>query len=539
LVPLHIHSYYSLLSGTASIEEIITYAAANKFKSIALTDTNSMYGLVKFAKIAAANNIKPILGAYIDDPFNPSESALFLARNFEGYSMLCKIITWRHLREDFVLKEIINSAGNDLFVIISSIALLSEIKIRENIYGGLSLTKNDRKNSRELYLYCKKKNIKYSFAQPMFFLKREDYGLHKVLTAIKHRKNVDSLAKSELVDEEYLFLSSKEINSIASTIPESLLATEYIADNCNVDLGIGKYKYPKYQLPPEETSSYDYLRKVSIANLPLRYDPVTEEARERLEFELDIIHDMHFSDYFLICWDIIKEAHSRGIFTLGRGSAAASIVSYLLGIADVDPVKYDLYFERFLNKSRSNPPDIDIDFSWKERDEMIRYVFDKYGYENVAMISTYVTFRAKSAFRETAKAFGFSEEEVSKISKQLPWTDARNLENISEKFPEAASLDLSISPWKEIIDIAVRMDNFPRHLSIHPSGIIITPRPVNNFTALEYASNKGLGLIITQLDMYGVEDMGLIKIDLLSQRSLGVLRDTLTNISRNISKKKK
>jgi DNA polymerase III alpha subunit len=200
-------------------------------------------------------------------------------------------------------------------------------------------------------------------------------------------------------------------------------------------------------------------------------------------------------------------------------------------------LNYNLYFERFLNKGRSSPPDVDIDFSWKERDEIVKYVFEKYGYENVAMISTHVTFRARSAFRETAKVFGFSDREISKYSKYIPWTNAQNLPNISALFPESRSLDFSKEPWKTIINIASRLAGFPRHLSIHPGGIIITPSPITDYVSLEYASNKGLGLIITQPDMYSVEDIGLIKIDLLSQRSLGVLRDTMMKLNKSGRKK--
>ena len=221
--------------------------------------------------------------------------------------------------------------------------------------------------------------------------------------------------------------------------------------------------------------------------------------------------------------------------TIGRGSAANSLVSYCLGLTEVDPVKYNLYFERFLNKGRNSPPDVDIDFSWKERDEIVRFVFEKYGYENVAMISTHVTFRARSAFREVAKAFGISNQEITKYSKFIPWTSAENLPNLAQIFPEAKNLNLNIEPWKTIVNIATKIARFPRHLSIHPGGIVIAPKPITNYTALEYAKNKGLGLIITQPDMHGIEDLGLVKIDLLSQRSLGVLRDTMNKLNKNNS----
>jgi DNA polymerase III alpha subunit len=220
---------------------------------------------------------------------------------------------------------------------------------------------------------------------------------------------------------------------------------------------------------------------------------------------------------------------------IGRGSAANSLVSYCLGFTEVDPIKHNFYFERFLNRGRLSPPDVDLDFSWKERDQIIKYVFDKYGYDHVAMISTTVTFRARSAFREVAKAFGISQSEISTYSKFIPWTSAKNLDRLSEKFPEAKSLNFENEPWKSIVKIASQLSRYPRHLSIHPSGIVITEKPITNYLALEFAKNKGLGLIVTQPDMYPIEDYGLIKIDLLSQRSLGVFKDTMNKINRDFN----
>ena len=250
---------------------------------------------------------------------------------------------------------------------------------------------------------------------------------------------------------------------------------------------------------------------------------------------MDVIRERNLTDYFLVVLDILHEAKKRGMLHIGRGSAANSIVSYALGFTDIDPIEHNLFFERFLNKSRSSPPDIDIDFSWKERDEIIKYVFEKYGYDKVAMISTHVTFRARSAFREVAKVFGIPDGEITKKSKFIPWTDARNLPNVPELFPEARSLSFNDEPWKTIVNLASRLANYPRHLSIHPGGIVIAPQPITKYVALEFAKNKGLGLIITQPDMHGVEDLGLVKIDLLSQRSLGVLRDTIAMIKFNNS----
>jgi DNA polymerase III alpha subunit len=302
--------------------------------------------------------------------------------------------------------------------------------------------------------------------------------------------------------------------------------SEYVASQCNVDLKLNDYKYPSFpQLKSE--SSVSMLSRVATEGLKKRYETIDEKVFRRLKYELQVIDELNFSDYFLIVWDIVQEAKKRGMITIGRGSAANSLVAYCLELTQVDPVRQNLYFERFLNKARSNPPDVDIDFSWKERDEIVKYVFEKYGYERVAMISTTITFRARSAFRETAKAFGISDREITKFSKKIPWTNASNLPKISEMFPESRDIGLDKEPWKSIVKLASRIANFPRHLSIHPSGIVITPTKITDYCALEYAKNKGLGLIITQPDMYSIEDLGLIKIDLLSQRSLGVLRDTM------------
>ena len=251
-----------------------------------------------------------------------------------------------------------------------------------------------------------------------------------------------------------------------------------------------------------------------------------------MEQELSVIQESNFTEYFLIVWDIVNEAKKRGMMLIGRGSAGNSLVAYLLGFTQIDPIKHNLFFERFMNKARKSPPDIDLDFSWKERDDIVKYIFEKYGYDHVAMISTTVTFRARSAFRETAKAYGISEREISRYSKKIPWTNAGNLPGITKRFPESRNLGFDKEPWKSIINLSSRIGNFPRHLSIHPSGIVITPERMTNYCALEYAKNKGLGLIITQPDMYSIEDLGLIKIDLLSQRSLGVLRDTMDVLNR-------
>ncbi len=539
MLTLHTHSTYTFLKGTIPYERLIELAQQYGSKYLALTDTNGMYGLIQFAKLAEEKGIKAILGALIDDPEDSEISLLLLAKNNAGYSKLCKIITTRKLKDDFKVSDLLNEDVSNLFLITSSIKLLrnkkEKIKQLPNFYIELIVTDKLKKRTRELYQFAKNNKIKFIASQPAYFETKEDFLLHKVVTAIRKNTTIDNVDESLLVDDEFYFHSPDEIKKIWSKLPEALKNIEYIVNNCNVDLKFGEYKFPVYPLPAGKNASA-LLRELAYDGLKQKYKPLSQKAINRLEYELGIIEELGFSNYFLIVWDIIKEAQKRRIITIGRGSAADSLVSYCLGFTQVDPIKHNLYFERFLNKGRKDPPDIDLDFSWKERDEIVKYVFDRYGYDKVAMISTTVTFKARSAFREVAKAFGIPNAEISKYSKFIPWTSAKNLKNLNENFPEAQSLDFSQEPWKQIVDIASRLSGFPRHLSIHPGGIIITPKPITDYVALEYAKNKGLGLIITQPDMYPIEYAGLIKIDLLSQRALGILRDTMNAINNNNEK---
>jgi DNA polymerase III alpha subunit len=537
MIPIHVHSNYSLLEGVITIEELVEKAAEYNLEAIALTDTNSMAGLITFFKKATECGIKPILGTYIDEPENKYDSALFLARNIGGYADICRIITSRKLKTGFSLAGLLQDYFPNLFIIIHSHGLLCKVPPYDNIFAELIISNEQRKReSRQLYKTALTRNIKVVASNPVYFASPEQYLLHKIVTCIKQRKMLSTISPGDLVDAEFYFKNPSFLYKEWSRIPSAIENIYYIAENCNVDLMLGKYKYPT--LPEiKDDNPFSFLWKLTNEGLEKRYNKITPEIRVRFDKELEVINDLSLSEYFLIVWDILREAKQRGMLTIGRGSAANSIVSYCLGFTEVNPIEQNFFFERFLNRSRSSPPDIDIDFSWKDRDEVMKYVFDKYGYDKVAMISTHVTFRARSAFRETAKVYGISEKEINKQSKFIPWTDARNLPKLSNLFPEARSIKFNEEPWKSIVGAATQLANFPRHLSIHPSGIIISPKVITEYTALEYAKNKGLGIIVTQPDMYSIEELGLLKIDLLSQRSLGVLRDTL-NIIYKIQRKK-
>ena len=531
MIPLHVHSNNTFLNGTISVEKLVQRAVDYGLSSIALTDNNSMHGVIQFSKIAIDKNIRPIIGCRIDSPENSSEYVILLARNNKGYSELCKIITSRKLNDDFSLKNLLRKKLENLFILTPSIELIKDHLPKDNLFIELIASKKEKRNNRNRYQFALEKGFKFVVTNLIYFLDEKDYLLHKTLTAIRLKTSIDNLQSEDLADEEFHFKNPESIEHEWKKLPEALANSELIAKECKVDLKFGEYKFPVFSNPtniPADTLLWNEAYK----GLAKRFNPKSNEAKKRLEMELCVISEMGFSNYFLIVWDIVNEAKRRGMMTIGRGSAANSFVAYCLDITQIDPLQHNLYFERFLNKARSSPPDFDIDFSWKERDEIIKYIFDKYGYERVAMISTTVTFRARSAFREVAKAFGFTNEEISKFSKKIPWTDAANLPHLSELFPESKGLNFRQEPWRTIVKLASQIARFPRHLSIHPGGVVITPTKITDYVALEYAKNKGLGLIVTQPDMYSIEDLGLIKIDILSQRSLGVLRDTMESIKK-------
>lgn len=535
MIHLHVHTNFSLLQGTLRIEEIIKHCTDNSIKKIAITDTNAMNALIQFSKKAKENNIDPILGTCITDSNDEKKYVLLLAKNNDGYSDICKIITQRRLNEDFSLNSILKKYWKDLFIITPFINLLEISNSKNLLYAEIIVTTLNKKSALKTYDYAIKNDIPIVATNPVYFFNQDDYELHKLVSAIRLNKTFETLSENELVDKEFYFKSENELKKTFNKIPEAINNSDIIASQCSVNLELGENKFPKYPYREIE-DPYSLLNKLSHNSLEKKYKIVTKNIIDRLNDELNVIQQSGFTEYFLIVWDLVNEAKKRGMMLIGRGSAGNSLVAYLLGFTQIDPIKHNLFFERFMNKARKSPPDIDLDFSWKERDEIVKYVFDKYGYDRVAMISTTVTFRARSAFRETAKAFGISEREISQYSKKIPWTNANNLPNVAEKFPESRGLGFNKEPWKSIVNLAAKIANFPRHLSIHPSGILITPNKITEYCALEYAKNKGLGLIITQPDMYSIEELGLIKIDLLSQRSLGVLRDTMDVLNKRTRK---
>lgn len=525
---LNVHSYYSMLSGVPSPAILVKEAKRLGFDSLALTDSNGMYGIVKFVKECRENNIKAITGTEIDS-IDGEKKLTILAKNNAGIENINRIVTDRMLNNGFSIFDIVRQKCDNLFFITDDVDILRESE-GNSIYFDIVNKNVNPRLFREKLAFVTENHIPCIVTNNVHFIIKEEFEIHKILSAMKHNSTIYDLSDNQHASENHFLMSEYEIKKVYSDFPDAILNTRFITQNCSTDLRLGEYKYPKYVLPANETS-FSLLWKLCFEGLATRYKPITRDAVDRLKKELEIIEKLDFADYFLIVKDINEEAKRRGFKTIGRGSAANSIVSYALGITHVDPIKHNLFFERFLNPERKSPPDIDMDFSWKDRDEILNYVYEKFGDERVAMISTHITFAARSAFRETAKVLGVGDDEISKLSKSIPHTGAENLPFLKEKYPECRRLPLDLEPWQTVIKYGALLAHYPRHLSIHASGIIVCPDKLYKYTALE-RSDKGF--VVTQPDMYSTEELGLLKIDLLSQRALGVFRDVRDQVSERL-----
>lgn len=480
-------------------------------------------------------------------PGDASCRAVLLARSFAGYSEISHVVTRRMLDPEFDLLCELKGLSADIIVLSDCPAALTAcVGGGAAVYAELMPSRGARQRNRAVYECARAAGIPLVVACDARMAKPQDAPLHNMLQAMRRLTTIHHLAEDELVDPalhfqgeaamcEFFGLGSPArsfAGSLHNDIAEAINNTRRISDVCNCELPLGEWKFLRFDGLREPPGRM--LRELTERGVRRRYGtPPPPEALERMNYELSVIEKLKFTEYFLLVNRIVEEAHSRGFHTVGRGSAANSIVSYALGLTNVCPLRYNLYFERFLNPERNSPPDIDIDFSWKERDDVIRWCFEFFGHERVALISTIQTLRMRQAVREVAKAHGIGEKEVNAFN-ALRETGYR-IEALAPAGPPggdiAGCVDLSVhEPWRTVLEQAQRITGFPRHLSIHCGGIIIAPRNVVDYVPL---TRSAKGFVITQMDMYSVEDLGLIKIDLLSNRSLGVLRDALDAAERN------
>src|SRR5467141_3082854 len=390
------------------------------------------------------------------------------------------------------------------------------------------LSSGDGRTLREAERIGRELGVPLAATNNVHFLRPEEHLHHRVVNAIRTGGLLTTVAPPEITTGEAWFKPAAEMQKLFPDHPEWLQATLEIADRCNLQLELGKLIFPECTVPEGETPD-SYLEKVSFDGALKRYPSVTPEVRSRLIRELEVIRKWSLSPYFLLVLDIVEEARRRGIPAVARGSAASSMVTYCLGISCVCPLRWGLYFERFLNEQRGDCPDIDIDICGARRDELLDYVYEHWGTEHVAMIGSFITMHARLAVREVAKVFGVPPGEVDRFTKRLPHRPVREILTAIRDLPECRDLPVDEEPWKTILQVALRLDDAPRHLGIHPCGTVISARPLTRLTPLERATK---GIVVTQYDMNDIEALGLIKMDLLGQRGFTTMSLALDNIDR-------
>lgn len=567
-VHLHVHTEYSLLDGACRINELIKKAKEFGQSCIAITDHGVMYGAIDFYKQAKQEGIKPIIGCEVytslQSRFDRSSNSenyghlVLLAQNNIGYRNLIKLVSigftegfYYKPRVDYsVLKEY-----NEGIIALSAClagdipkAILSEdmekaSEILNNfldIFGkerffleiqDHGLIEQKRVNSKIIEL-SKEFGVGIVATNDIHYVNKEDARAQDVLMCIQTGKTVDDDNRLKFETDEFYLKTKEEMTGLFKNIPEAIENTAKIADMCDVTFEFGNLHLPSYDVP-EGIEHYDYLKNLCFEGLKRRYESVTEELKSKLEYELNIIKNMGYVDYFLIVWDFTRYAKDNNIMVgPGRGSAAGSLVSYCLEITNIDPVKYGLLFERFLNPERISMPDIDIDFCYERRQEVIDYVVQKYGKDRVAQIITFGTMAARAAIRDVGRALNIPYADVDVVAKQIPFELGMTIERAFKVNPEFEKLYKSDMRIKELIDTAMNLEGLPRHASTHAAGVVISKNPISDYVPLQ----KNEDSVVTQFPMGTLEELGLLKMDFLGLRTLTVIRDALSNIEKNKGK---
>ncbi|HHW32295.1 MAG TPA: DNA polymerase III subunit alpha [Clostridiaceae bacterium] len=566
-VHLHVHTQYSLLDGAGRIAELIKRTKELGMKSIAITDHGVMYGVIDFYKEAIKEGIKPILGCEVytarrsrfdREPGLDSEQGhlVLLAKNNTGYKNLMKIVSAGFL-EGFYYKpridmEILEKYSDGIialsaclsgdiprFIIQGNYDKAKEIAIRYNsIFGEgnfyLEMQMNGIENqnlaNQGIIKLSRETGIPLIATNDVHFLNRSDAKAHEILLCIQTGKSINDEDRMRFETNEVYLKSPDEMAEVFKNFPEAINNTVTVADMCNVELEFHKLHLPLYQVP-EGTEAFDYLRSLCYEGLRRIYgEECDQEKIDRLEYELSVIRDMGYVDYFLIVWDFIKYAKDNGIMVgPGRGSAAGSLAAYCLGITNIDPLRYNLIFERFLNPERVSMPDIDIDFCFERRQEVIDYVIRKYGKERVAQIITFGTMAARAAIRDVGRALGMPYGDVDIVAKMIPFQIGMNIDKALEINPELKNLYEDDMRVKELIDTARLLEGMPRHASTHAAGVVISKDPITEYVPLQ----KNDDIITTQFPMGHLEELGLLKMDFLGLRTLTVIRDAVELIKIN------
>jgi len=559
-VHLHVHSEYSLLDGMSRIKDLPVRAKELGMKAIALTDHGVMYGAVDFYKECKKNDIKPIIGcevyvatrsrfdkeANIDSGYN---HLILLAKNKTGYQNLTKLVSLSFI-DGFYYKpridlEILEKYSEGLVCLSACLAgRLSQALIRDDMEKAEEIAlwhKNIFKDdyyieiqhnglreqiriNQKLIALARKLDIPLVATNDAHYLKKEDSYFHEVLLCIQTGKRMSDEDRMRFETEEFYIKSPEEMSEYFSEFPDAIENTVKIAEKCNYDFEFGVTKLPNYDVPEEFETHADYFKDLCYKGIKNRYGETPEkEIMDRLEYEISVIEKMGYVDYFLIVWDYINYAKSVGIpVGPGRGSGAGSIAAYAIGITDIDPIKYGLIFERFLNPERISMPDFDVDFCYERRQEVIDYVERKYGKDHVSQIITFGTMAARMVIRDVGRVLDYPYSETDKLAKMIPMEVHITIPKALEQNRELKELYESDEKVKELIDIAIKLEGLPRQASTHACGIVITKDPVDTYVPL-YVND---GNISTQYTMTLLEELGLLKMDFLGLRTLTVISDT-------------
>ncbi|GER79171.1 MAG: hypothetical protein DPW21_00425 [Anaerolineae bacterium] len=527
-VHLTAHSAYSLQEGLATPAELAHAAREAGMTALGLTDHRLLTGMIEFISACKQEGIQPIIGLEIDLDSGPLQ---LLATNMTGWSNLCRLSSTLALQEDpekSCSLELLSHHANGLIALSNAPEPLVDI-----FPGYLYVALRTPDQAHELTNRARKLNLPTVAAHPIYFLSPDQARLQRTLTAIRLNQPMDSLPQSALASADSYFHSSQEMERRFQDFPEALATTQEIAERCRFDLPLGESQMPTVALPPGVTAA-EHLRKKAFAGAQKLYGEITPDIQARLNHELDVIARMGFEPIFLIVEEILDFARERSIPFSSRGSAASSLVAHCLGITSPDPLRLNLYFERFLNPARTTPPDIDTDLCSRRRDAVIQHVFDTYGAERVAMVGTINRYRPRSALGDVAKAHGITPAKVRELANQLPhsWW-ARFEENGEGKEPPSpfAELRAAYPSFQIIFDESEAILKLPRHLSMHPGGVIVAPGNLTDLVPVMRSGGKGV--VITQLDLEAVEALGLVKIDLLGIRGLTVLGDVSEFIQHN------
>ena len=564
---LHVHTEYSLLDGSCKIKELAARAKELGMDSLAITDHGAMYGVIDFYRAAKEVGIKPIIGCEVyvspgsrfDRETASGEDRYYhlvlLAENDQGYHNLMKIVSKGYV-EGFYYKPRVDYEVLETFhegVIALSACLAGEVQRYlgrgmyeeacrsalhyETIFGkgnfflelqdhGIPMQKTVNQGllrmSREL-------GIDLVATNDIHYILAEDAVPHDILLCIQTGKRVTDENRMRYEGGQYYCKSEEEMRALFPYAQEAIDNTHKIAQRCNVEIEFGVTKLPKYEVP-EGYDSWGYLNKLCLDGMTRRYPKDDGTLKKRLDYELDVIHNMGYVDYFLIVWDFIHFARSHNIMVgPGRGSAAGSIVAYCLEITNIDPIRYDLLFERFLNPERVSMPDIDIDFCFERRQEVIDYVVEKYGKDQVVQIVTFGTMAAKGVVRDVGRVLDMPYARCDAIAKMIPTDLGMTLEKALKQNPELREAYQQDDEVKYLIDMAMRLEGLPRHTSMHAAGVVIGQRAMDEFVPLSRAAD---GTITTQFTMTTLEELGLLKMDFLGLRTLTVIQNAAEQVER-------